>query len=119
MACRAVYAGDPMWDHACFHAQQAAEKALRAAMVACELAVPRTHDLKALVASLLDALPQLEPRRPELAEHAIALTPHGVAPRYPSFLAPETDDERGEAIRRAAEILDVVRVLLGDRAPFR
>lgn len=37
----------------CFHAQQAAEKALKGILVACNVAVPRTHNLR----TLFDLLP--------------------------------------------------------------
>jgi HEPN domain-containing protein len=36
------------WDTVCFHAQQAAEKLLKALLVAHEDVVSRTHDLSAL-----------------------------------------------------------------------
>jgi HEPN domain-containing protein len=37
------------WDTVCFHAQQAAEKLLKALLVARGEVVPRTHDLSALL----------------------------------------------------------------------
>lgn len=35
-------------DGVCYHAQQAAEKALKAALVSAQITIPRTHDLDAL-----------------------------------------------------------------------
>jgi HEPN domain-containing protein len=36
----AARADTPMWDQACFHAQQCAEKSLKALLVACEIVLP-------------------------------------------------------------------------------
>ncbi len=44
-----VIAADPAWDVVCFHAQQAAEKYLKAFLVARSESPPRTHDLGALL----------------------------------------------------------------------
>jgi HEPN domain-containing protein len=43
----------PLWDSVCFHCQQAAEKYLKARMHEGGITVPRTHDLEALLNSLL------------------------------------------------------------------
>lgn len=40
--------GDGPYDTACFHAQQAIEKALKALLALHEQAIPRTHDLEEL-----------------------------------------------------------------------
>ena len=42
-----------LYAHLCFHAQQAAEKALKAVLLAHGIQVPRTHDM----AFLIDQLP--------------------------------------------------------------
>jgi HEPN domain-containing protein len=79
MARLAVADDDPMWDQCCFHAQQAAEKALKALLVACHPDVPRTHDLVRLVELLAGDAPEL----PGLEAAAATLTHYGVASRYP------------------------------------
>jgi HEPN domain-containing protein len=67
----------PMPDQACFHAQQGAEKGLKALMVASGLAVPRSHNLIFL-------LGQLETLHLSLLDHEgqlSQLTSYGVSPR--------------------------------------
>jgi HEPN domain-containing protein len=51
---RQTIAGDGPYDTACFHAQQAAEKFLKALIAYADAAIPRTHDL--------DELTRLAPR---------------------------------------------------------
>ena len=63
---------------ACFHAQQAAEKALKAAMCLHGLEFRRTHDLEALARMLrdIDVVPPID-------EHDLrCLTPYAVEFRY-------------------------------------
>ena len=50
-----------LWKHACWQAQQAAEKALKAILLKLQGSIPKTHDL----ADLLARIQQLEnPGRP-------------------------------------------------------
>ena len=108
MAEFAVETDDPMWDQACYHAQQAAEKSLKGLMVAVDLEVPRTHVLTGLVAALMGPVPGAK----DLLEHAAVLSAYGVAPRYPSFLAQETEDHAREALRCAHAVVTAVWALL-------
>jgi HEPN domain-containing protein len=99
----------PMPDQACFHAHQAAEKGLKALLVASDLDVPRSHNLVYL-------LGQLEPLYPALRDHqeqASLLTAYGVSPRYPSWLAEETVEEANEAIDAAESLLAQLEEFLG------
>lgn len=50
---------EPFHDEQCFHCQQSAEKYLKALLENLELAVPRTHELKDLLASLVPHHPSL------------------------------------------------------------
>lgn len=82
-----------------FHAQQAAEKALKAAMCLHALEYRRTHDLEALAGQLADA-----GRPPSVDEARLRLlTPYAVEYRYddeaPALLAPE------QAMAIVAELL--------------
>lgn len=108
MAAMAADADSPLWDQACFHSQQAAEKSLKALFVALDRSVPRTHDLVRLVDSISNEFPELD----GFAESAALLTQHGVAPRYPSFLAPETGDDARDALGAARYLMDLVMRLL-------
>lgn len=110
MAQLALGSDISLWDQACFHAQQCAEKALKALLVAARLEVPRTHDL----VSLLDRLkiPYRDMNR--FTEAAAALSHYGVAARYPTFLAAETEAEAREAVAQAEEIRQFVVARLGE-----
>lgn len=63
---------------ACFHAQQAVEKALKAVMCARDLEYRRTHDLEELAGRLVDAGLRLPVEVAALRR----LTPYGVRFRY-------------------------------------
>ena len=94
---------------ACFHAQQASEKALKAAMCLLGVEFRRTHDLEALSGQLSDAgcLPALA------VDDLRRLTPYAVEFRY--------DDEAialldaNSARRIVAEVLAWTTSLLASR----
>ena len=67
MARFALTTKDPLLDQACFHSQQAVEKALKAPLVAAEQAVPKTHDLLLLADGLNTTFPAMEAFIPALA----------------------------------------------------
>jgi HEPN domain-containing protein len=69
----------PNFDAACFHAQQCAEKYLKALLQQQRLAIPRTHNLEALAKPLLEAHPVLKP----LAVALRTLGAYAVETRYP------------------------------------
>jgi HEPN domain-containing protein len=70
---------NPNYDAACFHAQQCAEKYLKARL--CEAGIPfgKIHDLIALLEQTLPAEPSWEAFRADLA----FLTEYGTHFRYP------------------------------------
>lgn len=72
-----------------FHAQQAAEKALKAVAVLLELEVPRTHDLAALGQAILDKGKKL----PLTIDQLRGLNPFAVEFRYDDELIPQTSRE--------------------------
>ena len=69
----------PVPETACYHAQQAVEKILKALLISRGAAAPRTHNLVAL----LDAAVELEPSTAGLKEACSVLTPYAVDLRYP------------------------------------
>jgi HEPN domain-containing protein len=86
------------YENAGFHAQQAAEKFIKALLVRHQIEFPKTHSI-ALLRQLVAQADQT------LAEHlapADALTPYGVEFRYPGDLAPLTH-EQGVQVRQLAE----------------
>lgn len=87
-----------LYQHLCFHAQQAAEKSLKAVLCAKGKPFPRTHDL----AFLLDALPDAISIPPALVELP-TLTKYAVQHRYPGECGPVTQRQRARAVQLAAE----------------
>ena len=69
------------YDAVCFHAQQAAEKALKALLAFADAPLPRTHNLEDLQAQCLSTMAAdrlVDLRRLDLSE----LTPFAVESRY-------------------------------------
>ena len=94
-------AGEIPCDTVCFHCQQAAEKLLKAFLVAHARPYPLTHDLLLLLEHILPFDPKAEKLRPLLA----LLNPYAVAVRYPdTAFTPALEDAR-EAKAAIGEIL--------------
>lgn len=85
-----------------FHAQQAAEKALKAVAVLRGLEVPRTHDLAALGQGILDNGTAL----PLTIEQLRGLNPFAVEYRYDDELIPDIAREALAAM--VADVMDWV-----------
>ena len=88
----------PNNDAACFHAQQCAEKYLKARLEEAGLAIPKTHNLYALLTSILP----LEPSWSVLATDLNLLSTFAVAYRYPGILATRIDAR--DAIKRRRNV---------------
>ena len=88
-----------------FHAQQAAEKSLKAILVARQIHFPRTHDLEALI-EMIQLTGLAWPFAPAEIE---ALTPFAVETRYPGGFAQVTDDEAIAAVNAARRVLEWAR----------
>lgn len=86
------------FDVVCFHCQQAAEKLLKAFLVAGGRVVPRTHDLLLLLEEVLTDAPTAETMREQLA----LLMPYAVEIRYPDEWFEPAAEDATEA-RLAAE----------------
>ena len=96
-------APNPFTDIICFHAQQAAEKYLKAYLVWNGIEFPKTHTLEQLV--LLAA--QKEPELLNLKDEVALLTPYAVETRYPEFEEPLLEDTK-EAVGIAEKVRDTV-----------
>ncbi len=108
-AGEALLAADPPFLYpACFHAQQAAEKYLKALLTWHQIEFPKTRAIE----QLLDLL---EPTVPDIASglsDAAALTPFGVDIRYPGD-QPEPDlEEARQAMDLARKVRDAILPLL-------
>lgn len=91
-----------------FHAQQAAEKYLKAYLVSLDADFPRTHSIEHLLRLASCSSPDLlETLRP-----AITLTDFGVSARYPGDLPELTRDQAIEAVAIAQRVRDEIMAAL-------
>jgi|SRR5579864_5526905 len=97
----------PNLDGACFHAQQCAEKYLKARLHEAGIAFPKTHDLTRLLDLIIPAEPLWGSLRPSLNR----LTVFSVQFRYPGSDA--TRKTALEALRLCRQIRSVIRKSLG------
>jgi HEPN domain-containing protein len=88
IAEKELASASPFTDIVCFHAQQAAEKYLKAYLVWHGISFPKTHALEDL--ALLAA--QQDADYLTLKDTVVVLTPYAVEARYPEFDEPLLDD---------------------------
>ena len=92
----------------CFHTQQAAEKALKAVLVSCEIFFPKTHSIRMLLDLLPDGISV-----PEEVEDAASLTDYSVMTRYPGDVEMVDEKEYREALNLAETVVswaeDIIR----------
>ena len=86
----------------CFHAQQAAEKALKALYVFYNIKFRYTHDLDELVTNLKRNGKDIPPD----IENASILTTFAWESRYPGVSEPVTLDEHIEAVSMATTVVE-------------
>jgi HEPN domain-containing protein len=84
---------------ACFHAQQGAEKAIKACLLFLQEGVPRTHDLEQLSIALPEGW-RLGEDPPALSD----LSGWAVEPRYPGNLREATKEEAQTAVQQARNV---------------
>lgn len=97
---------DPNNDAICFHAQQCAEKYIKAVLTDNGKRFARTHDLEALLELVLPLDSSWEELRPNL----IRLTSSAVEVRYPGVFADVADAT--EAVEIAREVRTRCRSIL-------
>jgi HEPN domain-containing protein len=103
-----------LFEDLCFDAQQAAEKAIKAVLVLRGRRFPKTHDL----AELLDLAVTSGIEVPTEVLRAKRLTPYAVAGRYPGVSEDATEEDYGQALKSAAEVLAWAESLVtGQSAP--
>lgn len=92
----------------CFHAQQAAEKSVKAVLLQYDVRFPWTHSFHAL----LGLLPGNCPRPPD--EDGIRdLSGHAVAGRYPAGLEPVTLRQHRRAVAAASAAFEWAERIVG------
>ena len=98
----------PNYDAVCFHAQQTAEKYLKAYLQEQQVAPPQTHNL----IDLLEACLLIDSRFATLRPAVAVLTPYAVSTRYPGYWAGEIEaDEAFRAVDQARTFIRQVLVL--------
>ncbi|MCY4114964.1 MAG: HEPN domain-containing protein [Chloroflexi bacterium] len=85
----------------CFDAQQAAEKAVKALLLARGVDFPYVHDLGLLLTLLEDAGQDV----PEAIRQAEKLNPFATATRYPSIAQPVSEQEYEESLGIAEAVV--------------
>jgi len=96
----------PNYDAVCFHAQQCAEKYLKARLQEADMPFGRTHNLPAL----LDLLLLVEPALETLRRHLRALTVFAVGVRYPGEAADKAEAQ--EALRLCRTVRRCLRLYM-------
>jgi HEPN domain-containing protein len=89
------------YEDLCFHAQQAAEKALKAVYQHRGWSFRYTHDLEELVTGLKRHDLEIPPE----VDDAAILTSFAWEARYPGFAEPITPEEYVEAVRHAEAVV--------------
>jgi len=102
-AQREADANPPNFDATAFHAQQCAEKYLKACLIEASIGFPKVHDL----AVILNLVLQIEPSWAQLRDELDALTSLGIEVRYPGTLADREDAE--QALHTARTVRKLVR----------
>jgi HEPN domain-containing protein len=92
---------DIAWDIVCFHAQQAAEKLLKACLIANGEIPPKTHDLT-LLRGLLEGGADTQ----SIADDCEYLIPFAIASRYPGEGVDPSKAEGDSAIGAAQRVRD-------------
>jgi len=91
-----------------FHAQQCAEKYLKAYLVYHDIDFPYTHDIRKLLKLCGNAI------WIETIKNAEDLTPFAVTTRYPMLDEKVTENEAVEAVNLASRVRQVVRSTLAE-----
>lgn len=90
-----------MPEDVCFHAQQCAEKSLKALLLQKGINFPKTHAVEVL----LDLLKAQGISLPKNVDDAFELSEYAVQTRYPGEWEPVTKSEARQAIDRAGLVL--------------
>ena len=98
---------NPNYDAACFHAQQCAEKYLKAALQEFDIRFPKTHDL----VLLLDLLLAVEPNLQDLRDLLAPMSSQATVFRYPGESS--TKEIAKASVRDCRSVRQRLRLFLG------
>lgn len=87
------------YEDLCFDCQQAAEKALKALLIARNVTFPKTHSLNMLIA----LIKRQNIKVPHEVEESVILNDYAVETRYPGDYEPVTAAEYDMAVKLAAD----------------
>ena len=110
IAAEATIATGEALDMVCFHAQQAAEKSLKALLALHDVVYPWTHDLGELLALAESPFPAFTPLR----EAILSLTPFAVEVRYFGSVTPD-EEEAQQALQIAKDVYTLAEKIIADR----
>lgn len=98
---------EPVWDAICFHAEQCAEKYLKAWLVEHDLGFPKTHDLEVLARLCIPSLGEVA----GLMDGLAFLTSSAVEVRYPGMFARRDDAQK--CLDASQDVRNLVQAKLG------
>ena len=98
-----------LWADVAFHAQQAAEKALKALLASRDVPFRKTHSIEELGRACLDIAPELGP----VVDAAVPLTEYAWKFRYPGEISDPSRAEAEEAVAVARRVVGSVKRILG------
>ncbi len=96
-----------------FHAQQAAEKYIKAFLTEHQIEFPKTHRME----ELLSLVARRDPKLADSLFPAAALNPYGADIRYPGDIPDLTLETASQALNRAAEVRAAIHRALGLEHP--
>jgi HEPN domain-containing protein len=92
---------ETFWEDLCFHAQQAAEKSIKAVLLHRHIAFRLVHDLEELLTTAQQAGISI----PEAVRRAVRLNDYAARTRYPDDAEPVTEAEYREAVQSAEIVM--------------
>ncbi len=107
VAATATIATGEALDTVCFHAQQAAEKSLKALLASLDVVYPWRHDMGELLALVAPRFADVA----SLEEDLLALSPYAVAVRYDDSMSPDME-EASAALETAERVHALARELI-------
>ena len=100
-SARLLLTAENLFDSACFHCQQLAEKSIKAVLTSRSIRFKKTHDIDMLL-SLLD-----DPDFNAIRGYGLILNSYAVDARYPGDYVEPEQNEAVEALRMATEIYEL------------
>jgi HEPN domain-containing protein len=90
-----------LYEDLCFHAQQGAEKAIKAVLVMRQVEFPKTH----VIEELLDLVAHAGQQVPPEVRHSARLTRYATGARYPGGAEDVTEDDHRRALELAERVV--------------